>query len=89
MKSLSRRASVKFRAGVMGGLMIASLGVLEAAPPGAKEPFDPNSGVRKAGLGTPTPLDKMIALDTVLGKNGVDWAGVCNRFHVDVDPDNY
>ncbi len=67
--------------------MIASNDRCAAAADNA--PFDPNSGVRQAGLGTPTPLDKMIALDLALGKNGVDWKAACTTYHVDIDPDDY
>lgn len=53
-----------------------------------KADFDP-SGARKGGLAPPTPIDKMIALDTALGKNAVDWSAVWNKYQLDVNPNDY
>ena len=53
-----------------------------------KAAFDP-SGARAGGLAPPTPIDKMIALDSVLGKNAVNWASVWNKYQLDVNPNDY
>ena len=36
-----------------------------------KGAFDPNTGVKQAGMVTPTVIDKMIAVNMVLGKGKV------------------
>ncbi len=49
----------------------------------SKPPFDPK-GARKGGLAPPTPIDKMIALDLALGRDGVNWRAVWVKFQLDV-----
>ena len=53
-----------------------------------KAAFDPK-GARSGGLAPPTPIDKMIALDSVLGKNAVNWSPAWNKFQLDVNPNKY
>ncbi|NJM37267.1 MAG: hypothetical protein HC845_05005 [Akkermansiaceae bacterium] len=53
-----------------------------------KDDFNP-SGARKGGLAPPTPIDKMIALDSVLGKDGVNWASVWTKYQLDINPNDY
>lgn len=89
VKTSSRVSVLAKNATLLSACLLTLATPLSAAAPNAKEPFDPNSGVRQAGLGTPTPLDKMIALDTVMGSKRVNWKGACNSYHVDVDPDKY
>jgi hypothetical protein len=52
-----------------------------------KAAFDPK-GARQGGLAPPTPIDKMIALDAMLGKNKVNWSSVWTKYQLDVNPNN-
>lgn len=50
-------------------------------------PFDPKTAV-DAGLGMPTPYDKFLALDQVLGKKKIDWKGYFSKTAVDIAVDD-
>ena len=68
-------------------LLVSMTGFLTLYAQG-KAPFHPK-GARAGGLAPPTPIDKMIALDSVLGKNAVNWPSVWNKFQLDVNPNEY
>lgn len=54
-----------------------------------KGAFDPNEGVKQAGMVTPTVIDKMIAVNMVLGKGKVDWKGVGGNYANYMSRDDY
>jgi len=54
-----------------------------------KGAFDPNKGVKSVGMVTPTPIDKMMAINLVLGKNKVNWKSVATRYKDYMDVDSY
>lgn len=54
-----------------------------------KAAFNPNEGVKKAGMVTPTVIDKMIAVNMVLGKGKVDWKSVGGRYGNYMSRDDY
>lgn len=54
-----------------------------------KAAFNPNEGVRDAGMVTPTPIDKMMAINSVLGKGKVNWKSVAKRYKDYMDVDSY
>jgi hypothetical protein len=67
---------------------VITIGGYSSAYSQEKDGFDP-SGARKGGLAPPTPIDKMIALDSTLGKNGVNWASVWTKNQLDINPNDY
>ncbi len=50
-------------------------------------PFDPKKAV-DAGLGMPSPYDKFLALDQVLGKKKIDWKAAFSKTAVDIAVDD-
>jgi len=54
-----------------------------------KAAFNPNEGVRQAGMVTPTVIDKMIAVNLVLGKGKVDWKSVGGNYANYMSRDDY
>lgn len=69
-------------------IITLAIGAHQTAHSEEKANFDP-SGTRKGGLAPPTPIDKMIALDGLLGKNGVNWASVWTKNQLDINPNDY
>ena len=53
-----------------------------------KGEFDPHKGVRNAGMATPTPIDKLIALDMILAKK-VNWKQVSKLYKSYFEVDSY
>lgn len=53
-----------------------------------KGAFNPNEGVRNAGMATPSPIDKMLALNNLLGKK-VQWKQVAKAYKNYMDVDEY
>ena len=60
--------------------------VTQRSPGNEPPPFDPKTA-QDGGLGMPTPYDKFLALDSVLGKTRVNWKGAFAKTKVDVDAD--
>ncbi len=54
-----------------------------------KGAFDPNQGVKQAGMVTPTVIDKMIAVNMVLGKGKVNWKAVGSNYSDYMSRDDY
>lgn len=54
-----------------------------------KGAFDPNEGVKQAGMVTPTVIDKMIAVNQVLGKGKVNWKAVGSNYANYMSRDDY
>lgn len=54
-----------------------------------KGAFDPNKGVKQAGMVTPTVIDKMIAVNMVLGKGKVNWKAVGSNYSNYMSRDDY
>ncbi len=54
-----------------------------------KPKFNPHEDVRDAGMVTPTVIDKMIAVNQVLGKGKVDWKSVGRNYFNYMDRNNY
>lgn len=53
-----------------------------------KGAFDPDEGVRQAGMATPSPIDKMMALNQLLGKK-VNWKEVAKAYKRYMDVDDF
>jgi len=53
-----------------------------------KGAFDPNKGVRQAKMATPSPIDKMMALNMLLGKK-VNWKQVAKSYKSYMDVDDF
>jgi len=53
-----------------------------------KGSFNPNEGVREAGMATPSPIDKLIALNMMLGKK-VNWKEVAKAYKKYMDVDDF
>lgn len=67
-------------------LLTATSVTVQAQKKGA---FNPNEGVRDAGMVTPTPIDKMMAINNVLGKGKVNWKSVAKRYKNYMDVDSF
>lgn len=61
---------------------------LTTALPGQENPRPDLNETKKMGMGTPSPIDKMMAINQILGKGGINWSEVFSNNQVDVDPDN-
>ncbi len=70
-------------------LMAGAVLLVSSAPCLAqKGAFDPNKGVRDAGMVTPTPVDKIIRIQMLLGKK-VNWKQVSKAYKSYMDVDDY
>ena len=86
MYNLRLPLSPRFAAGSLLFSVLLSSGSIVKAEKGA---FNPNEGVRDAGMVTPTPIDKMMAINNVLGKGKVNWKSVAKRYKDYMDVDSY
>jgi len=69
--------------------LVAAASVLLITPCAAqKGEFNPHEGVRNAGMATPTPIDKLIALNMML-KDKVNWKQVAKLYKSYFEVDSY
>lgn len=77
---------LNYTVGVLIPVLFVGAAVSAHAQKGA---FDPHKGVKSVGMVTPTPIDKMMAINLVLGKGKVNWKSVAKRYGNYMDVDSY